>query len=602
MTLNKWSLLLAAVMAITAPGISYAQFGALGGAAKNKAVEVLTNKVMEGLEKKFTEIVAKEPISDAAKANIVAKLSEMSRPIVKQFIDGATSGKLPNPAELTQAVLNDILPRVPDLIAAAGTEGGGTTADSTQPTSIPASAIQPAARPETLAPVSGDGVIIYNRHFYVRFDKTMTWTEAKTYSESLGGHLATITSQAEQEAVYLLIKDGKKNFYWLGGYREGKNWQYVTGENFTYNNWIPGKPDNANNQEDKLIMSRISTSSGGKPGQWDDFSNNGDANNMGYIFEFDNAVQPAAPAPTQTAQKATQQSTKTQPAVYNNTPPSESAVVFAGNGHKYEVFDASKTWSEAREDCKRRGGYLVTITSKEEQEFINDLLSKQGKKNNYWLGGYSEKKIWQWVTGEDFTYKNWAPKEPNNAYGRENKLELWKVPPNQSQWGDNANSGNSFNTNPVNYIGYICEWDDTGTTGDVTAVSAAQTTAVFAGNGHKYEIIDTKKTWSEAREDCEKRGGYLATITSNEENEFIKDLFLKLGKKYPEYWLGGYREGNKANENWKWVTGEDFSYTNWNKGQPDNYQKKENKLHLFGSFKWNDAGDNWKIGYICEWD
>jgi len=300
MTLNKWIFLLAAVMAITAPEVSYAQFGALGGAAKNKAVEVLTNKVMEELEKKFAEMVAKEPISDAAKANIVAKLSEMSRPIVKQYIDGAVSGKLPNPAELTQSVLNDILPRVPDLVAAAGTEGGGGT------TSVPASAIQPAARPQIPAPDSGDGVVIYNRHCYVRLDRSMTWTEAKAYSESLGGHLATITSREEQEAVYLLIKDGKKNFYWLGGYREGKNWQHVTGENFTYNNWISGRPDNANNREDKLIMVRISPSWGGNPGQWDDFNNNGEANNMGYICEFDNAVQPAAQqlAKTQSAAPA----------------------------------------------------------------------------------------------------------------------------------------------------------------------------------------------------------------------------------------------------------------------------------------------------------
>jgi len=120
-TRQRWILLLTAVMALVVPGVSYAQFGDL----KAKAVETLTNGVMKELEKKFTDIVSKEAISAAAKANIVSKLSEMSRPIVKKFIDGATSGKLPNQTELVNTVFKDILPRVPQLVAAAIAEGEG---------------------------------------------------------------------------------------------------------------------------------------------------------------------------------------------------------------------------------------------------------------------------------------------------------------------------------------------------------------------------------------------------------------------------------------------------------------------------------------------
>jgi hypothetical protein len=132
MALNKWIFLLAVVMAITAPEVSYAQLGGLGDKAKAKAVEKLTNEVMKELEKKFTEIVAKEPLSAAAKANIVQKLSEMSSPIVNNYINGATSGKLPNPAELSKTVLNDILPQVQGLATAALTEGGGGAAGQVQ--------------------------------------------------------------------------------------------------------------------------------------------------------------------------------------------------------------------------------------------------------------------------------------------------------------------------------------------------------------------------------------------------------------------------------------------------------------------------------------
>ena len=45
---------------------------------------------------------------------------------------------------------------------------------------------------------------------------------------------------------------------------------------------------------------------------------------------------------------------------------------FAGN--TYAVYDVSMTWVEAKAYCEQLGGYLVTITSNEEQEIITSLL------------------------------------------------------------------------------------------------------------------------------------------------------------------------------------------------------------------------------------
>ena len=41
-----------------------------------------------------------------------------------------------------------------------------------------------------------------NGHRYVLINKEMTWREAKAYAERLGGYLATITSQEEQDWIY----------------------------------------------------------------------------------------------------------------------------------------------------------------------------------------------------------------------------------------------------------------------------------------------------------------------------------------------------------------------------------------------------------------
>jgi len=113
-TRQRWILLLAALMVIAIPGISYAQLDVRG-----RAVETLTNGVMKELDKKFTEMVAKEALSAAVKAKIVKDLSEMSRPMVKNFIDGAASGRLPNVTQVVNSVMTDITPRAKELVTAS---------------------------------------------------------------------------------------------------------------------------------------------------------------------------------------------------------------------------------------------------------------------------------------------------------------------------------------------------------------------------------------------------------------------------------------------------------------------------------------------------
>ena len=59
----------------------------------------------------------------------------------------------------------------------------------------------------------------------------------------------------------------------------------------------------------------------------------------------------------------------------------EDAVLWEGNGHYYKVFSGPNseypqlTWEEAKLACEQLGGHLVTITSSEEQDFIESLDS-----------------------------------------------------------------------------------------------------------------------------------------------------------------------------------------------------------------------------------
>lgn len=85
----------------------------------------------------------------------------------------------------------------------------------------------------------------YNGHYYLAFDESLSWTEAKDYCENLGGHLATVTSQGEQNFIVGLFNES--NGYYLGGSDaeiEG-NWTWITGEQWQFDNWFPGEPNNA---------------------------------------------------------------------------------------------------------------------------------------------------------------------------------------------------------------------------------------------------------------------------------------------------------------------------------------------------------------------
>ncbi|MDA7510798.1 hypothetical protein N8612_03895, partial [Verrucomicrobia bacterium] len=111
---------------------------------------------------------------------------------------------------------------------------------------------------------------------------------------------------------------------------------------------------------------------------------------------------------------------------------------------RYNLILGDFTWNQARNDAERRGGYLATITSEEEQMEISQLVRPVGV---YWLGASDarEEGAWEWVTGEAFTFEKWSPGEPNNCCGGEDYLELT----GDSFWNDVPGGTRS--------VGYILE-------------------------------------------------------------------------------------------------------------------------------------------------
>ncbi|XP_061598123.1 C-type lectin 9a-like [Cololabis saira] len=85
----------------------------------------------------------------------------------------------------------------------------------------------------------------------------------------------------------------------------------------------------------------------------------------------------------------------------------------------YRKFTESKTWTESRRECEKRGADLVIISSKEEQDFVGQLDTDE----NSWIGLKAEwstsKQIfeWKWVDGSPlktmFLTAGWSPHQHN---------------------------------------------------------------------------------------------------------------------------------------------------------------------------------------------
>lgn len=148
-----------------------------------------------------------------------------------------------------------------------------------------------------------------------------------------------------------------------------------------------------------------------------------------------------------------------------------------------------------------------------------------------------------------------------------------------------------------------------GTKGSsVAAVEPEVLTYAIVGS-KMYIIYASKASWSDSKAFCESKGGYLATITSAEEQALIELLIKNLsGASANTFFIGGTDAAQEGV--WEWVTGESFEYSNWYSPQPDNYGGTEHYLQITGgsnNFKWNDVPNIWQdntnqIGFIFEYD
>jgi hypothetical protein len=114
------------------------------------------------------------------------------------------------------------------------------------------------------------------------------------------------------------------------------------------------------------------------------------------------------------------------------------------------------------------------------------------------------------------------------------------------------------------------------------------------GTIHQYKYVDTLMTWDDAEAYAESLGGYLATVTSQAENDFLWNTFTFYISNIPIYGynpvLGGFQPIGtpEPDTGWQWITGEVWDYTNWGTDQPDDAWGGQDYLTFWTSNTWAD--------------
>ncbi len=161
----------------------------------------------------------------------------------------------------------------------------------------------------------------------------------------------------------------------------------------------------------------------------------------------------------------------------------------------------------------------------------------------------------------------------------------------------------------VTYVNLQAPEDDTPAR--TLVFSIGENSLYFPGTGHYYEFITQPGVrWSQGNTSANQRTfyglqGYLATITTAEENAFLAQKISGVG------WIGASDEAQEGE--WLWVTGPEADqkfwtggkngskvggmYSNWNRGEPNNYGSGEPYGHMIydtsigARGSWNDLPD-----------
>ncbi|KAG8014277.1 Macrophage mannose receptor 1, partial [Nibea albiflora] len=405
--------------------------------------------------------------------------------------------------------------------------------------------------------------IPYNGHCFYLNRTRKTWTDAQKQCRKEGGDLVSIQNVEEQSFVISQLGYARTDELWIGlndRKTEGLfDWSDHTTVSFT--SWAYGKPVVISGPEDCVLIR-------GENGNWADQVC---SEKHGYIC-----------MKTSVSEEPTDE-------VDMN--------VGCKTGWKkhgsycYFVGTETKTFDEAKEDCKSSDSYLADVSTGVDNAFLVSLVGLRPEKH-FWLGLSNQKNIehFVWTNTDKVRFTHWNTDMPGHKHGCVAMTTgvfagLWDVLP------------------CTNKEKYICKHRADGAVVTLAPPTVAPPKCAtnwlpVASRNYCYRVYDNyqnKKTWFEARDYCRAIGGDLLSIHSEPE--------LRLSKSYSTVWIG--LSAPDPLTGYVWSDESPVNFQHWQDGEPNNKNNVESCAEMdlkewANSGSWNDVHCEAYRRWVCQ--
>ncbi|XP_045107957.1 macrophage mannose receptor 1-like [Portunus trituberculatus] len=424
---------------------------------------------------------------------------------------------------------------------------------------------------------------------YRTFSTWKTWAAAEETCVSHGGHLASVGSPSEHQALLSLSLGSEVTSpVWIGLRRaEGgaDAFEWVDGTPFHPNlGWERSQPDHHLGRE------------------WC-----GAASLPGFALQ-DAVCLTVMPFVCEAAYGMSRNPLPPPPALPDQTCEGDPAWLRLGD-HCYRLVgvEDQQPWGESNKRCLEEGAILASVHSLEENYWLQAKLLRLSVEA-VWVGGRIRKEEYRWLDHTPFNFTNWAPGEPNNVHDQEDCLALYTR--RQGYWND-QNCGFP--------AGRVCK-RPLGSSQRPKLSIPAPTPAASSSHcprgwttaqGHRcYKYFAELRDFDGARAACRREtpDAELASVHTAEQQAYLTML---AGVEMTGAWLGMKRQ----QEHVLWVDQTPVTFTSWAAGEPSGtratikveagrrLRQVEECVELLTHSRagmWNDVACSEKRAFLCQ--
>uniref|UniRef100_A0A672NXR2 Mannose receptor C-type 2 n=1 Tax=Sinocyclocheilus grahami TaxID=75366 RepID=A0A672NXR2_SINGR len=363
--------------------------------------------------------------------------------------------------------------------------------------------------------------------YQFNFQATLSWSEARTSCQQQGADLLSITKVEEQIFINGLLT-GYSATLWMGLNDLDLNggWQWADSAPLKYLNWETEMPS----YDEEENCGVISTDA---QGRW----HNRDCSvALPYICK----KRPNATLDPFTTDSWADDGRYQCDVGWQNF-----------QAGCYRLNSDNLDWSSAHKMCQKMEANLVSVHTLPELEFITKHMKKDIEE--LWIGLHDTamQMNFEWTDRTPVIFTFWHPFEPNNFRNvNEDCVTIWGP---EGRWNDS----------PCNYsLPSICK------------KPAQKSDDRIEDHGCKrgwrwhspscFKVGEESLTFNDAKGMCASNNATLVIINNRFEQAFVSSLVF--GRSADQFWLGLYNENSTGT--FRWITGEELTYTNWNRDQP----------------------------------